>query len=290
MSEIKINGFKCRYELSGNPQANETIIFINGIASPMEAWGEIKQTFEKDYTVLGYDLRGQWHSEVTASETFSFVTMANDLNALMEELGIEKAHVIGTSLGGEVGLSFATIYPSKLHSLSVVASVSEATELQYRQVLRWKNSAQAAVDEIDASGNDPEIVKKMGVKFYEAIFPELYSNTFLEANLDEVNERTLRFVNACNRDFFQGHVYLCEMFLRLRTDEKLTGKLHKISCPALIVAGEVDLIKPPSFSIIMDENIPNSKLVIMDDVGHAAIHEKPEEIASMIREFIINSR
>lgn len=286
MSEIKINGFNCRYELSGNLESNETIVFINGIASPLESWDVIKKDLNESYRLLGYDMRGQWFSEVTNDAPYSFLRMAEDLNALMEALDIETTHIVSTSLGGEVAQWFALMYPEKVRSLVIVASVSEANKLHITQVNRWKKSAQKAVDQIDESGGDADVIKKVGYEYYECILPELYSNTYLENNADLIKDRINNFITLSHRDFYQGHVYLCEMFFRLRTDEKITNRLHEIKCPTLVVAGEVDIIKPVIFSEIIADGIPDSQLIVFDDVGHAAFHEVPAELSLLIRDHI----
>ncbi len=286
MSEIKINGFNCRYELSGNLESNETIVFINGISSPLESWGEIKEDLDSNLKLLGYDMRGQWFSEVTNDTPYSFLTMADDLNALMEALDIENVHIVSTSLGGEVAQWFALKYPHKVRSLVLVATVSEANKLHITQVNRWKASAQKAVDAIDESSGNPDVLKKVATDYYDAILPELYSNTYLQNNADRINERINNFVSLCHRDFFQGHVYLCDMFFRLCTDEKITDRLHEIKCPTLVIAAEVDIIKPVIFSKIIADGIPDSKLVVLDDIGHAVFHEVPEELSLLIKEHI----
>ena len=286
MKTIKINGFNCRYELSGNQESDETVVFINGIASMLESWDCIKNDLESDYKLLGYELRGQWRSEVTNEKPYTFMTMADDLNALMDALGIDDAHIVSTSLGGEVAQWFALYYPHKVKSLSIIASVSEANMLQFTQVSRWKESAKNAVEQIDASNNDDEIRRKVAYEYYQTLLPELYSNTYLENNEEIINERTEGFVSVCTRDFFQGHVHLCDMFFRLRNEEKITGRLHEITCPALVVAGEVDIIKPVQFSEIIADGIPNSRLEVLSDVGHAILHEKNEYLATMVKEFI----
>ncbi len=286
MSTIKINGFECRYEVSGNLEAKNTVIFVNGIANSLETWNQVKDHLKSNYKIVCYDLRGQWFSEVTSDKPYSFRGMADDLDALMQSLNIENAHLVGTSLGGEIALWYALMYPQKVKSLSVVASVSEVTALLQRQVNRWRTIALEAVQDIDKNNNDKATLKKWGHNFYQGAVPELYSNSFLEDNYDVVEQRDMVFQENCHRDFFKGHVYLCDMFFRLRTDEKLTHRLHEISCPTLLVAGDKDVIKPPVFSEMMVRKIPDSEMRLIKDAGHAVINESPHELGEMIKVFL----
>ncbi len=286
MSTIKINGFECRYEVSGNLEAKDTIIFVNGIANSLETWNLVKECLQKCYKIVTYDLRGQWFSEVTNDIPYSFRGMADDLDALMNALSIENAHLVGTSLGGEIILWYALMYPQKVKSLSAVASVSEVTSLLQRQVGRWRTIALEALQEIDETNGEKAVLKKWGHKFYQGAIPELYANSFLEENYDVVEQRDMVFQENCHRDFFRGHVYLCDMFFRLRTDEKLTHHLGEIKCPTLLIAGEKDVIKPPCFSEMMARKIADSEMHVIKDSGHAVINEKPHELGDMIKSFL----
>lgn len=290
MNTIKINGFNCRYQLSGNLESKETVVFINGIASLLESWNGIKNGLESNYKLLGYDLRGQWFSEVTHDKPYSFLTMADDLNALMEAFDIDNAHLVSTSLGGEVAQWFALKYPHKAKSLTIVASVSEVNLLQIAQVTRWRDSAKKAVEELEASNNDEQVRIKVAKEYYKELLPEVYSNTYLENNQETVEEKTNNFIAQATKEFFQGHVYLCDMFFRLRNEEKITGRLHEIKCPALVVAGEVDIIKPVKFSEIIANGISDSRLIVLKDAGHAIFHERVDELAEIVKDFIDENR
>ena len=286
MAIKKVNGFKCRYEVTGDPNSKETIVFINGIASPLESWYQVKAQLEFEYRIVTYDIRGQWFSEVTESEDYSFRTMAEDLNQLLESLHIPTAHVVGSSLGGEIAAWFQLIYPYKVKSLAMVACAAEASELMLRQVLRWKNKSVDAVIEIANSDEPVAATKLMGHKYYQEVMPDVYSNKFIEENQELITKSEIAFGNICSLDFFKGQIKLCDMFARLRSDEKLTHHLSKINCPTLIVAAEFDLIKSIKCSEIMHQKIPGSEMVIIPDSGHAVFFEKPDELGFVLMQFI----
>lgn len=286
MAIVRVNDFKCRYEISGNIKAKETVVFINGIANPLESWDQVKVYLEQGFKIVNYDLRGQWFSEVTKGEGYSFRTMAEDLYLLLEALDIPNAHIVGTSIGGEIALWFQLLYPQKVKSLSIIASAPETSELLRRQVWRWKSQAQDAVSQINGSKDPEAIIKKIGRKFYQEFLPDIYSNKYMEENIELIDSRGIVFSEICNLLFFQGHIKLCDMVLRLRSDEKLTHHLNKISCPALIVAGELDILKPAFYSRIMHEKIPGAELMVMPDTGHAVFYEKPGELGFSLLQFL----
>lgn len=288
MATLNVNGFECRYEVSGNLKSKDAVVFLNGIANSLESWAIIKEPLEKNCKILTYDLRGQWFSEVTNDTPYSFMGMAEDLNALMVANDIDSAHFVGTSLGGEIAFWFTLMYPEKTKSICSIASVSEVTELLQLQVNRWRTIALEAVQELEKlqPENNKDVLRKWGHNFYQGVVPELYANSFLEHNYEVVEQRDLVFQENCHPDFFKGHVYLCDMFFRLKTDEKFTHRLNEIDCPTLLIAGEKDAIKPPSFSELMVRNIPGSELRVIKDAGHALINEKPHELGVIVKDFL----
>lgn len=286
MNTIKINGFNCRYELSGNLDSQETVVFVNAIASYIESWNPVRDVLAQDYKLLGYDLRGQWFSEVTHDEPYTFALMVEDLNALMEELGVESAHIVSTSIGGEIAQLFETKYPHKVKSLSLIATVSEINSLLFYQVVRWREAANFAVERIEATDNDDEVRREVGRKFLQTLVPDIYSNSFIEKNEAVIKEKTAAFQTVCSKDFFQGQVYLCDMFFGLKDNEKLTGILPDIKSPSLVIVGEEDMIKPPRYSKIIADGIPNSRLKVLKQAGHALLIEKPDELSALVKDFL----
>ena len=67
----------------------------------------------------------------------------------------------------------------------------------------------------------------------------------------------------------------------------MTDQLHRIQCPALVLCGEEDILKPRKFSKIIASHIPNSEYLVIPDCGHVSIYEKPKELESAILGFIL---
>ncbi len=287
-SFVNVNGFNCRYELSGKDDAPETIIFVNGIACPLESWNLIKEPLDKKYRSLCYDMRGQWFSEVTTDKPYSFLMMADDLYELSKKLDIESAHIVGTSLGGEVGLWFALMYPQKVKSLSILASASEINELMRVRVERWRRCAVGALNAIEKSDGDSKVLSKQAEEFYDCLLPDTYSNTFLESNLSVIDQKRDGFKALVTKEFFAGQINLYDMFFKLNGAEKITDRLHEIKCPSLIIGADQDCVKPPQFSELIAKNIKDSHLHIFKDTGHAVFSERFTEISVMIDNLISN--
>lgn len=101
----------------------QTILLVHGIGGCTTEWFEWMPVLTADHQVLRVDLRGWGKSTVPPEDyTFTMDKHAEDLNALLEKIGIEKVHFVGTKLGGRIALHFAKLYPQRLHSLTLIST------------------------------------------------------------------------------------------------------------------------------------------------------------------------
>ncbi|MBX3080060.1 MAG: alpha/beta hydrolase [Anaerolineae bacterium] len=124
-----INGVELYYEISGH---GEPLILIHSLALHSGMWDEQVAAFKDRYQVIRYDLSGFGQSkQVTASD-------ADDLNALLDYLGIQQAHLLGLSIGAELALNFTLTFPSRVKSLTLVSSALEGFEYSSQSEHNWQ--------------------------------------------------------------------------------------------------------------------------------------------------------
>jgi len=269
MPYFTVNGVKLYYQIKGNPEAKETVAFLNGVMASVASWVYQIPVFEKlGYRIILHDFKGQTLSD-KPDGVYSFKEHAAEAKALFEHLGVEKVHLIGTSYGGEVAMRMAIDYPEMVKSLSIINSVSELDEVLIHFVRTWKDLAQTG---------DAE-------KFFWGMTPSIYSSNFIKNNREMLEQRA-QALKMISPDYFKGQISLYETF---EQDLNLTGELAKIKCPALVVCGENDILKPPKFSKIIADNIPNSEYVIIPDCGHVTIFEKPETLNTLLLGFVLKN-
>jgi pimeloyl-ACP methyl ester carboxylesterase len=115
--EDAINPKLINYKILGE-EHSETVILIHGLGGSMKSWGDVAPELAKKYRVLAYDQRG--HGKTPApNDNFSSAIMATDLRNLMDYLHIERAHIIGHSMGGRTAVRFAASFPERTNSLLV---------------------------------------------------------------------------------------------------------------------------------------------------------------------------
>lgn len=255
----KINGIEIYYEVHGE---GEPVIFGNGVFSNTLGWVNQLPVFEKRYKVILYDMRGQGQSE-KPDEPYSFDLHAEDQKALLDELGIRKVHHVGISYGAELGLVFALKYPDMLKSLVVCSAVSQIDPLLYKMGELWRYACVQA---------DPEL-------FYYATLPLNFGQTFLHEQIEILEQAKVRYTTLD----FPALIRLLDAFLEL----DITDKLPSIKTPTCVIAGERDILKPPSpYSEMIHNSLPNSEMVIVHDSGHAITFEKPEEFNTLVLGFL----
>ncbi|MGE5632469.1 MAG: alpha/beta fold hydrolase [Caulobacteraceae bacterium] len=269
MSYFTVNGIKLFYEEKGNHDGNETIAFMNGVMASTSSWAYQVPAFEKlGFRIILHDFKGQSKSD-KPDGVYSFKQHAEEAKVLFDYLGIKKLHIIGTSYGGEVAMRFAIDYPEYVKTVSIIDSVSELDMNLKLFVRGWKALA---------GMGDPE-------GFFWGMAPSIYSNSFIKNNLEFLEKRagTMKFISP---DYFKGQISLYETF---ENDVYMTDELVKIKCPALVVCGQEDILKPAKFSRILADNIPNAEYAIIPDCGHVTIFEKPDILNSMLLGFVIKN-
>ncbi|HEV7922826.1 MAG TPA: alpha/beta fold hydrolase [Thermoanaerobaculia bacterium] len=246
------------HEVAGE---GEPLFLLNGIMMTTATWAETTRALAPHFQCVLHDFRGQLRSEKPPGP-YSMSMHVEDLAALMDRLGIESAHLVGTSYGGEVGLMFAAAHPERVRSLSVIASVAKADDALRKGALRWAALARRAPEQL-----------------WDSALPLFYSPRFIAANPAFIEAGRQR-VSALPPDWFRAFADLCEAFAALDAD------LAAIRCPTLVVCGSGDTLKPPHRSREIAEGIAGAQLVIIEDAGHAVVVEKPEAVNEALLRFL----
>jgi len=269
MAKVKISDVSINYELKGKVGSKNKVAFFNGGQSSISSWDIYIPAFEKmGYEVLLHDFRGQLLSEKPKGP-FTFHQHALDFKALIDNLGIEKTHVISTSYGGMVAMRFAAEFSDSIQSLSLIDTTSEKDKSLEYHTQNLQNSA-----------------KKRDLKnILEMITPIIYGNDFLDKHIEYINQKRNSTANIPD-DFFDGLINITDAMIN---DIYFTDELHKIKCPTMVVCGENDYLIPLKFSRILAKNISNSEFVILPDCGHAAIIEQANTLISLLLGFIIKN-
>jgi 3-oxoadipate enol-lactonase len=264
LPKVTANGIELYYELHG-PEDADVLVLSNGVLMSTESWAFQTPVLSQHYRLLLYDCRGMWRSDHPPGP-YSMELHADDLVALLDALGIEQAHIGGTSYGAEVSMVFALKYPDRTQSLIVTAAVSQLDPLLRGLADIWIAAARA---------QDPDLL-------FKAVYPLTFSEQWIAGNQATLDLARRRYEEI---DFDA----LLELFLCFsRLD--ITADLHRITAPTLVVAGELDALKARKYSDIIAGEIPNAEYALIPHAGHAAMWEQAGVFNSLILGFLAKHR
>ena len=258
MPLIQSNGVELFYDLTG-PDDAPVVVFSNSLGTTLEMWDAQVRSLASRYRCLRYDTRGHGRSPAVAKPT-TIDTLADDLAGLLEGLGIDKAHVVGLSLGGMTAQAFAVRYPERVEGLVLMATSAympppEGWDERARLV-RAEGMA-TIVDAVLARWFTPDTA---------TLAPEIVA---------PVRERFLRLDPL-------GYAASC---LAIR-DMDLRDRIKAIAAPTLVIAGEDDPATPLEMLEDIHSRIPGAALFIVPEAAHLVAVEQPDMVNAELRAFL----
>ncbi len=253
-----LEGALVNVEQFGNGPA---VVVLHGFTGQTETWRSFIDAARRDYTVIAVDLPGHGASDSPDDpELYTMTRHVQALTEILDGLGLQRVAWLGYSLGGRIALSVAIAYPERTSALVLESASPGLTRSEERRV-RVREDEMLA-DWIEEVGID------RFVGYWESL-PLWDSQTRLPAEARE----ELRRQRLCNDP--RG---LANSLRGVGTGAQpaLHDRLHRISAPTLIIAGEDDT----RFSTIareMDMALSHSQLVILPGTGHAAHLEQPDQ-------------
>jgi len=255
------------YEESG--AGEEAIIFVHGHSLDHRMWDEQVDAFRDQYRVIRYDLRGYGVSS-SQTEDYQF-THVEDLVRLMDSLQIEKAHIVGLSLGGFVGADMLGWFPERMKSV-VLASGNR----------RKTPGPSQPMEAEEAARRDQEIaaLKEKGV--------EVMKKEWFEGLMSSGGTRKERMAAPLWKmiddwDAWQPLHKEVRVIAGLDAWEELQKRRPDV--PVLLIEGNSSGNRYSENPEILD-HLPHGKLVVLDDCGHMCNMEQPERFNEVIIEFL----
>jgi len=254
------NYVDCNFSQSGEGPG---LFLIHGIGAAKDAWRFIVPILSEFFTVITYDLRGHGKSPVT-NINFTLEDLILDLERIREKTKIEKAHFMGHSLGGMIAPAYAKKFPDNTISVGLLSTVAARSFEDKNKVLN--------------------VIKKMEIegisKTLSTLTNRWFTDNFIKNNSSIVNRRIKQVINTNSEVFLN--------VFRIYADIEMISWLKEINKPCLVMTGENDLGCSPTHNKKISSELVNSKLVILPDVKHSILLEKPDETASNILKFLLN--
>lgn len=263
MTKVTARNLAINYEQQGS---GEPLILIPHLAADHACYAFQLKDYAEHFTCISIDLRGTGESDDPAGE-YSTETLADDIAAFMQAMGIQRAHICGLSLGGAVGLWLAAKYPEKVKSLAV-HSCWPKTDLFIKTVLEsWQTTARALASVSET------LIRAM---FPWCFTPELYAAQpeYIQSLAAFVQSRPAQSVDSFLR---QSNAVITH---------DVEGQLSQITTPTQITFGRHDMVTSTRFADRLTSAIQNSELVVFEDSSHAPMYESVEEFNERTLQFL----
>lgn len=247
------------YELTGS---GPTIALIHGIGGSAEDFAPIVPGLARRFQVLRYDVRGHARSSRPATG-FSIAQLARDLAGLLDRVGVERAVILGTSMGGTIAQRFILDYPEKTLAAVIMSTSSEVNE-QAR--LHWERQAEA-------------IEREGFVAYVRHSRPPGHTEEYLRHHPEVLEAEERRIRNAPD-----GKAYA--QIARAVANYNYTRELERVQVPVLVLVGADDRTTPPGGSVIISRHIPGAELHILAGLGHNLPRQAPEQVVELVTAFV----
>jgi pimeloyl-ACP methyl ester carboxylesterase len=265
MPRATVNGVDMYYEVHGK---GVPLVMIQGFAGNNQAWFFQTPVFRKYYKVIIFDNRGIGRTD-KSSEPYTIRTMADDVIGLLDYLAIDKAHILGLSLGGVVAQEIAISYPERVIKL-VLGSTFAGREVKdvHPEMMDALGVREGSTD-VDISNID--FRKLMNFMVSAAFNKRLYRMVLVP-----LSKYSLRSVDP------EGY---------LRQMESVAGhdtldRLHLIKSPTLVMTGTGDRLVLHSMSDLIASRIRNARLVKVKGGSHAFFMEMRGRFNKEVLDFL----
>ncbi len=263
MPYAKVNNITLYYEIHGE---GEPIILINGLGTSSTSLLRYIPIFTNEYKAVFLDTRGTGRSD-KPDIPYTMEMMADDIEGLLDCVGIQAAHIYGISMGGIIAQHFGLRYPTRTLSL-ILACTSFGGPHAIQQNDEDMN------EQADTGSNTNE--KEM----WKALLRLTMSDKFINENPGIIN----KFIVSLMEYPTPPHGFLRQR--QAIENHDTYDRLPEVIAPTLVIHGDIDRLTPVENAKIMASRIPNAELVIFDNMGHGFWIEAFDETNRVIWDFL----
>lgn len=237
------------------------VLMVHGVGSDLESWDGVIQNLSDQRRYIRFDLRGHGQSKRT-SGPYSLTDFAEDAIAMLDHLGIERAAIVGFSLGGLVAQAIALNFPDRVKCVSLISTVAGRTPEE-----------QARVNE------RADILAREGaIKHLANAVDRWFTPEFEKAHPEVLEARRQKSLANDPESYVAAY--------RVLAGSDLGAELHRVKTPVLIMTGENDIGSSPRMAKFIDDQIEDSELHILPRLKHSVLLEAPNQVAAHLEPFL----
>jgi 3-oxoadipate enol-lactonase len=256
------DGIRVHYEVFGRPNA-PAVLMIQGLGADKHGWDMQRFVLAARYRVIALDNRGAGRSDKPFGH-YSLEQMADDAISVLDASGVDRAHVVGASMGGAISQIVALKHPERVRSLTLACTACRNHPWRVELLTSWATRASE---------------RGMGAMTREAARWVIGPRSF----------RRLLPAFGWLGPLAMGrptHAFVAQVRAILATDETMADQLSTITVPALIMVGNQDILTPRGDSEELADRLPNAELVVISGAAHGFMVEHATTFNRVLLEFL----
>ncbi|MCV4342209.1 alpha/beta fold hydrolase [Pseudomonas capsici] len=261
MNFFEHDGCSLHYEEYGQ---GEPVLLLHGLGSSCQDWEYQIPALAEHYRVIVMDARGHGRSD-KPRERYSIKGFSADVEALIEHLHLGPVHIVGLSMGGMIGFQIAADQPGLLKSLCIVNSAPQVKVRSFgdlRQLIkRWTLARVVSMN-------------TLGHALGKLLFPR-----------PEQAELRQKMAERWSRNDKRAYLASFDAIVGWGVEKKLS----RITCPTLIISADRDYT-PVALKEAYVRELPNARLVVIENSRHATPLDQPEQFNRTVLEFIASTK
>lgn len=263
-----LNKIRVHYDVSGQGDA---VLLINGLSAPSVGWALQVKALSPRFRVVTFDNRGVGQTDLPPEPVYTTAQIAADAAAVLRELKIGRAHVVGASMGGTIALELALQHPKLVRSLTLACTWAEADARFLHTIESWISLAyRVPVEE----------------RYRHVVYPWLFTPDFFarKENVETAFQRAMAYPHQTKPEAIERQAKGIAAWNGTRVK-----RLSTLRVPTLIMVGKDDILTPPSFSKALARQIPRAKLAVLPG-GHGFFLEHADLFNRALVRFLSSVR
>lgn len=251
MTFVKTAGASISYSVNGS---GDPIVLLAGFGSRKDFWDQAVSGLSESFTVITLDNRGS--GKTVYENRFTIDDLADDVIHILDGLSIEKAHVLGWSMGSQIAQSLAIRYPDRVSTLALVSSY-------FRRPSRSSFMLRGMINAV----KEGMPVKYLSVPIKAMSLPESYFSS------------KKREISDFSDIDIEGLSHQMDAVDRYNTETEI----HRVKMPTLSIHGTEDYMVPVEMGDELSDSIPNCEVIRLEGEGHNIL---PSKYMEMYRSFV----
>jgi 3-oxoadipate enol-lactonase len=259
---VAADGVRIAYHAWGR-RDRSPVVMIQGLGMDGRGWALQRGAFGRKHRCIAPDNRGTGRSDAPPGP-YDLAGMANDVIAVMDDAGIERAHIVGASMGGVITQIVGVLHPDRVLSLTLACTACHHHEWRRELLAEWA-----------------EVVDRRGMQ-------GLMDDGMRWLIGSRLQRRFGVFVNVLARVLVQTkpHAFVAQVDAILAATDELRFELPNITAPTLVITGSQDTLTPLGDAEELAELIPTSRLYVLRGAAHGLMAEAPNAFNDVVLRFL----